>query len=221
MPFKFHRALVMNVSGKTKTHAFSPGRCVQVVVQVLSQLQTGTDSTTDMNIRPFLKLVDTRFYGMSHQIETQMDAAITSVAAAAAPSVRDAVLNAGRIFKGGTRVNNDKPSDVSATVVVPRPRLGFCSGKGATDIVPMRNDPFALTDFSTVHAPSDEPQTTLQICRIWGLKDRFAWAATAKPNTRLWSMNVMPGLNRAERDLCSPTPLDYIVGTRNRLHRRR
>lgn len=72
----------------------------------------------------------------------------------------------GALDQLGSSRNQDKPTVNQATIVVPRPRLHFPSGKGLSDAIPMRMNLTALTSFDQIKAFPDDPKTVLDIARI-------------------------------------------------------
>lgn len=218
IPFRYHRALVRNVKNDRSSVGIRPSKYATVTVKILSPLRTGKDNQTDLYIRPFVKFEKSEFAAMSYRVKVQMDVA-EGMLKAALPTeeVRGVLRSAECLLKTlGTTKNRDKPTMLEAKCVVPRPRLNFGTGKGLVDAVPLRVNPYAMTTFTHVKPFSDEPQTSLDVARIWGLRTATVWNATMKPGKTIMSMVVDPVTRNYDKGYTgTPTPLEYMTGMYN------
>nr|UCW41643.1 polyprotein [Budalangi Iflavi-like virus] len=218
IPFRYHRSLLRNVKNDSASLGVRPSKYATVDVQVLSPLRTGKDNQTDLYIRPFVKFEKADFAAMSYRVAVQMDLA-TDLLKGALPTqeVRGVLQSAEKLLKTiGTTANRDKPTTMEAKCVIPRPRLNFGTGKGLIDAVPLRVNPYAMTTFSHVRPFDDEPKTSLDVAKIWGLRTTTKWSASMKPGVTLLSMTVDPVSRSYTKGYeGTPTPLEYMAGMYN------
>ena len=218
IPFRYHRAFVRNQTHKTATAGVRPGKFASIYVQVLSPLQTGEGGANDMFIRPFYRYTRAEFAGMSYKVPlTQMDVIGTLISGGPTPALKDILIGVEKTLDQLGRSNNqDKPKDVSSITIIPKPRLGFPHGKGKSDAVAMRVNPVALTSFQEVSAYPDEPRTTLDIARIWGLRSTFNWGSGDEHGKELFNTVLDPGLRFYDQDYEGQiTPMEYVTGLYN------
>jgi len=212
IPFRYHRAFVRNLTHETATVGVRPGKYASVYVSVLSPLRTGPGGANNMDIRPFYMIRRAEFAGMSYKIPlTQMD--LDGLAQALPTKSLKAVLKGveATLDQLGESHNQDKPTDLRAMIVVPRPRSHFSNGKGTSDATVMRMNPHALTSFQHVKRYSDDPQTTLDIARIWGLRSTFTWSAAHNEGVELFNTILDPTSRSYLKDHAGqPTPLEYV-----------
>nr|QIJ25859.1 hypothetical protein [Redbank virus] len=213
VPFRYHRAMLRNVKNDASTLGVRPAKFATVNVYVLSPLSTGTDGLTNAFIRPFVKISKAEFTAMSYRVDVQMDT-LVPVLKEALPTreVRDVLRTAEVLLKTvGETANRDKPSQVGATAFVPHPRLNFGTGKGLVDSHPLRNNPYAMTTFTHVKPFDDEPKTTLDVARIWGLRSVATWKADYAPGQTIATIVVDPSIRSYSEGYTGvPTPLEYI-----------
>lgn len=212
VPFRYHRAFVRNLTHSTATAGVRPGKFASVYVTVLSPLRTGAGGANDMDIRPFYMIRRAQFAGMSYKVPlTQMD--LDSLAQALPTKSLKAVLKGveATLDQLGTTDNQDKPTDLRGMVVIPRPRLHFPSGKGISDASVMRMNPHALTSYTHIKPYPDDPRTTLDIARIWGLRSVFTWKESGKEGDELFNSIIDPTTRSYTEDYTGqPTPLEYV-----------
>lgn len=214
VPFRYHRAFVRLQNTDRSNSGVRPAKYASVYVQVLSPLRTGPDNATDMFIRPFVKLEKIKFAGMSHRISLQMESALSTIG----PPVLSSLLSATEslLTSSGTTENRDKPTENRATIIIPKPRYNFATGKGPTDALPLRMDPTTMTSYNCVVPYADDPKTTLAIAQTWGLRSTFTWSQANAPGTLLYSFHVDPSVRTYDAPYVGvPTPLEYITSMYN------
>nr|AWK77861.1 polyprotein [Bundaberg bee virus 5] len=213
IPFRYHRAFVRNQTHATASKAVRPGKYATVYVSILSPLRTGAAGANDIDIRPFYMIKEAHFAGMSYKVAlTQMDIVGDLASALPTKSLKSLISGVEQsLDQLGKSVNQDKPTRVDALIVVPRPRLHFPSGKGISDASPLRMNPTALTSFKDIKGYSDDPKTTLDIARIWGLRSSFVWSATGVEGSELFN-SVLDPMSRSYSSTYDgqPTPLEYV-----------
>lgn len=214
IPFRYHRCFVRNLAHANSSVAVRPGKYASVYVQILSPLRTGSGGANDMDIRPFYCLKKADFAGMSYKVAlTQMDAVGTLMQALPTPALKELIGGVEKALDQlGKSHNQDKPTDNRVSIYVPKPRLHFPNGKGLSDATVMRMNPTALTSFNSVNRYKDEPRTTLDIARIWGLRSSFEWKNSATEGTELFSSIIDPTCRLYSSDYTGqPTPLEYVA----------
>lgn len=218
IPFRYHRGFVRNVKNDANSKGIRPSKFASVYVQYLSPLRTGKDSATNMFIAPFYRFTRSKFAAMSYRVKVQMDLANDVINTAYKSSGLREVLSRFEkmAFQFGSPANRDKPVDYQSKILIPRPRMNFGTGKGTSDAQPLRNNPLSLTSCHVIQPYDDDPRTTTQIARIWGLRDTFRWKSDNAPGTELWASVVDP-TSRSYRSSYTgtPTPLEYICGMYN------
>lgn len=213
VPFTFRRSLVRNVQHASATTSVYPAHYATVTLMVLSPLTTGLTGATDAYIRPFVRFDKADFAGMSYRVEVQMDT-VTDALKAAIPtkSVRQVLKSAEALLDSVTDTpNRDKPSVIGASSFVPQPRCNFATGKGLTDVKPLRVNPYAATPYVHVHPLAGDPKTVLDIARIWGLRTTAKWSDTSAADAVLVDIPADPSCRWLSTKFDSvPTPLEYI-----------
>lgn len=215
IPFRYHRGFVRNVRNDNNTKGVRPSKFASVYVQILSPLRSGKDSVTDMNITPFYSFTRSKFAAMSYKVSVQMDLAMDVIDTGLQTMGMKELLSKWENMTAqfGKNKNRDKPIHYTQELFVPRPRMNFGSGKGVSDAQPLRNNPLSLTSMNWIKPYEDEPQTTTQIARIWGLRDTFEWSATDAPEKELWKAIVDPCSRTYDGNYSgTPTPVEYICG---------
>nr|AWK77851.1 polyprotein [Darwin bee virus 4] len=218
VPFRYHRAFVRNQTHATATVGIRPGKYASVYVQILSPLLSGPGGANDMDIRPYYMYKRAEFAGMSYKVPlTQMD--VVSELAKALPTrgLKEMIVGVEKsLDQLGKSLNQDKPTQNAATIVIPRPRLCFPHGKGLSDAVAMRMNPTALTSFGAIKGFPDDPKTTLDIARIWGLRSTFSWSNSKAEGTELFNAVIDPTCRKYGEDYDGqPTPLEYAASIYN------
>lgn len=215
VPFRYHRAFVRNVKNDSASVGVRPSKFATVDLIVISPLKTGKDGQTNAFVRPFVRLTKAEFAGMSYRVAVQMDT-LAPLLKEALPTreVRDVLGVAERLLKTiGETPNRDKPTVVGAQVFVPHPRLNFGTGKGLVDANPLRTNPYAMTSYGVTKPFEDDPKTTLDIARIWGLRSVFTWQSTAAPGTTIAQFLVDPSVRSYDKAYTgASTPLEYVCG---------
>lgn len=206
VPYRFRRTFIRN-SGTNNSVGVRPLKYATVTVQVLSSLRTGPGGSNGIEIRPFYRFTRADFAGMSYKVP------LTQMEGLASTFLTELVRPVERMFhQRGRSRNQDKPTDNRAAIVIPKPRLHFPNAKGLCDATVMRADPSALTAFQQVAPTPDEPRTTLDIARIWGLYDRFEWNATHTEGQVLYSTIVDPMARSYDKAVTTTfTPLEYVA----------
>lgn len=180
---------------------------------MLSPLRAGAGAPNDLNIRPFVRLSRSQYYGMSYRVEFQMDTLKRVLDVAAPPALRK-ILRGIEIIHDVSTGNFDKPADYTTIAMVPTPSAGFPWGKGPTLACPLRLNPSACTTLIT--SERSDPKTVLDIAQIWGCYEAIPWLATHKPGARLTSIDIDPtGTNRGSFYEGTPTPLEFIANMYN------
>ena len=215
VPFRYHRTFVRNVKNGSASVGVRPSKFATVDLIVLSSLKTGKDGQTNAYVRPFVRVTKAEFAGMSYRVSVQMDT-IAPLLKAALPTqeVRGVLGAAERLLKTiGETPNRDKPTTIGAQIFVPHPRLNFGTGKGLVDANPLRTNPYAMTSFGVTRPFEDDPKTTLDIARIWGLRTVFTWQSTAAPGTTIAQFVVDPSVRAYDASYTgASTPLEYVCG---------
>nr|AWK77860.1 polyprotein [Bundaberg bee virus 4] len=212
IPFRYHRALMRNTTVYDNTPA-RPSKYATVLVQVLSQLRTGTDNATKVYIRPFATFRRAQFAATSYQVKTEMDTIVDIVDTLAPNPALHAILSGVErlLTNPGKGRNRDKPTDLSAQIVIPHPARSFGHGKGPMNVVPMRVDPTTMTSLEFVKPYPDDPITTLQIAQIWGIRSSFKWSSSQTENTEIFSMLLDPSSRERDMSNCPFTPLEQMT----------
>nr|AWK77843.1 polyprotein [Darwin bee virus 2] len=213
IPFRYHRAFVRNQTHSTATVGVRPGKYASVYVQILSPLRSAPGGAQDMDIRPYYMYKRAEFAGMSYKVAlTQMDVVEDLVNALPTKALKSLLVGVEKsLDQLGKSNNQDKPTTLASTVVIPRPRLCFPHGKGISDAIPMRMNPAALTSYTAIQPFPDDPKTTLEIARIWGLRSVFTWKSTINEGEELFNAIIDP-TSRSYTSTYNgePTPLEYV-----------
>lgn len=216
IPFRYHRCMLRNVKNSAASVGVRPSKFASVYLQILSPLSTGAEGANNMYIRPMALIKNAEFAGMSYRATVQMDIIGEALKVAApTPEVRAVLATAERMIKTlGNVTGRDKPSDLKVLNVVPRPRMNFTGGKGLTDVLPMRLNPYGATTFTHASPCSDEPKTALDVAQIWGLRSSFKWSASNSTGQMLYDMTVDPSVRDYKSVYAGEglTPLEYMAG---------
>lgn len=211
IPFRFHRPWVRLVKHDKISGGVRPSKWCSVYVQVLSQLQTGPDGPSEINVRAYYRLVNTSFAGMSYRVKVQMMAIDAVLAGAAEGAMRQIIGRVERNYDQiGRSRNQDKPGQFDSTIIIPKPKWNFGTGKGVTDVVSMRVNPHTLSNYQYVPVPTDEPKNFYELARIWGVQKTFSWKQEDKAGAELLDMVIDPTVrNYAESITSEFTPIEY------------
>lgn len=218
IPFRYHRALVRNVKNGQASKGVRPSKFATVVLQVMSELRVGTDTTSTAYIRPFIMFRRANFAGMSYRVTVQMDMAMEGLKLALPTNeVRSVLAGAEKLLKCmGSTQNRDKPSVIGGTPNIPRPRMNFATGKGLIDVIPLKMNPYSMTSYAHVRPFSDEPKTMLDIAQIWSLKQSDQWKASDKPGSKIMETSVDPSMRDGSKGYSgNPSYLEWVVGHYN------
>lgn len=216
IPYSYHRAQTRNAYGNGMSVSMMTSVCVGVFVHIYSQMMTGPGGLTSLDIRPFVRVTRAGFAGMSEMTaNAQMDTASEFIESAIPVHALKSVIKGveATLDQVSKSRNQDKPSYQETTIVVPRPRLHFTSGKGLADVSVLGMSPYALTSFGPICARDNDPKTVLDIARVWGVWKSFKWSATDKHDTELLTAQVDPCLRYYTKDFTdTPTPLEFVTG---------
>lgn len=213
VPFHYYRPLVRLVKHDNSTSGVRPSKYCSVYVQILSPLQTGTSGASDVSGRIFYRIKDASFTGMSYRAKVQMLGVENLITPSTGRALREILVGAEKaIDQLGKNDNRDKPIDPNSTIVVPKPLLNFATGKGAVNVVPLRINPYTMTNYRDVDVPLDEPKNYYALARIWGVAYEVPWSANDATDTTLISFSVDPCSRSYTADyIGEPTPLEYAV----------
>lgn len=200
VPFKYHRTYVRNASASASSFGVKDAQYATVNIAILSPLKIAPGAPTVIDIRPFYRLKQAYFTGMSYGVPVvQMEAALGALA-----------LEEGLKFIGNI-VNKDKPIDLQRQAqYVPKPRLNFSTGKGASDVNPIKLDPSTLTTFTEDHEYPEDPSDVVEIARIWGFVGSFEWNTSSTEGSLLYSQPMDPTWRITSSFDGVPTPLEYV-----------
>lgn len=213
VPFIFHRAFVRTNAAEASNAGVESERCVSLDVQILSPLLTGAGGSSDIDLRVFFTFEKSRFAGMSYRMPVvQMGDIIEDILdKVPTAGLKKLIAGAEGLMDGIGGSNHDKPISHTEIVVVPRPRLNFCSGKGLSDAIPMRMNPTAQTSFYPGLLTGDEAKTTLDLARIWQLRSTFQWGVNDAADTDIYSLTADPWMRSyTEPYLGNPTLLELM-----------
>lgn len=197
VPFKYHRTFVRNAVAEASQYGLVPAQYAEVKVIVLSPLGAIAGAPQSMFIRPFYRIKRANLTGMSYRLPvTQMERLV----------LEESLKYAGRLL------NLDKPVDLERQQqVIPKTRLNFSSGKGASDATPLRMDPAVITTMLPDHHYPDDPVDMLDIAKIWGLAWTFDWKASDVEGKILASQFINPTYHSVGTTYSgTPTPLEYV-----------
>lgn len=213
IPFRYHRPYLRLVKNDKASLGVRPSKYCSVYIQVLSPLQTGPDGASEVELRAYYRLKAADFTGMSYRVSVQMLGVEDFISPTTSRALKEVLVGAERAFDQlGKSRNQDKPTVVKATLVVPQPRLNFAGGKGTASVVPLRMNPHTLTNYSQIRCPDDEPKSFYDLARIWGVIKTFKWAATHEEGSELLVMTIDPTLRSYTADYVGEmTPLEYAV----------
>nr|UDL13967.1 MAG: polyprotein [Xiangshan picorna-like virus 1] len=217
IPFKYRRTFIRN-SATSSSRAIRPLKYATVFVHVLSPLNIGPDQPNKVDIRAFYMFSRAQFAGMSYRVPlVQMDTLLQAGIQATAPAIKKLVVGVEKTLDQlGKSHNQDKPTDIKCMTIIPRPRMHFGNGKGISDAIPLRNSVTALTSFQHVKASPNDPVSTLDIAKIWGLRSAFKWSTSQTDGVTLFEMVVDPALRSYKEDyLGQVTPLEFVCGMYN------
>ncbi|APG77464.1 hypothetical protein [Sanxia water strider virus 8] len=211
IPFRYHRPYVRLVSNAANTSGVRPSKYATVAIQVLSPLQTGPSGTSEIALRAYYRFKKISFAGMSYRVKAQMFGVENVISAPTTRALKEVLIGAERAFDQlGKTPNQDKPGVFNGTIVIPRPRLNFPTGKGIGDVNPLVVNPHTLTNYQGILCPTDEPKNFVELAQIWGVYKTFKWSNTNAVDTELISMTIDPTSRSYTSDFSGePTPLEY------------
>lgn len=213
IPFRYHRPYLRLVKNDTASLGVRPSKYCSVYIQVLSPLQTGPDGASEIELRAYYRLKTADFTGMSYRVSVQMLGIEDIISPTTSRALKEVLVGAERAFDQlGKSRNQDKPSLLEATLVVPQPRLNFGGGKGIASVVPLRMNPHTLTNYSGIVCPIDEPTSFYDLARVWGVLKTFKWASTNDQGEELLAMTIDPTLRSYTNDYTGEmTPIEYAA----------
>nr|QWY81617.1 MAG: polyprotein [Iflaviridae sp. XZN139912] len=199
VPFKYHRTYVRNASAAASNFGIKDAQYATINMVILSQLRAVAGQPTSVDIRPFYRIKKAAFTGMSYGVPVvQMETILAGMV------LERGLKFAGKIF------NKDKPVDLDRQAqYVPKPRLNFSTGKGASDVCPIKMDPSTLTTFLDDHYYPDDPISMLDVARVWGFAGKFEWTMSQLEDTILYTQPIDPTWRINEKYKGVPTPLEY------------
>nr|QKN88747.1 MAG: polyprotein [Totiviridae sp.] len=211
IPFRYHRPWVRLVKNDANSIGVRPSKYCSLYVHVLSALQTGPSGSSEVSIRLFYRFKHVEFTGMSYRVAVQALGLEDVVSQPTCKALKEILVGAEKAFDQlGQSRNQDKPGKVEGTIIVPRPRLNFGSGKGIIDVQPLRVNPHTLTNYKNINCPDDEPKTFQEMARIWGLVRTSTWSAEDKAATSIITFNIDPMMRSYVKDYSGEiTPLEY------------
>jgi hypothetical protein len=213
IPFRYYRPFLRLVKNDNHSVGVRPSKYCSVYLQILSPLSTGPGGASSIQARVFYRLTNTSFTGMSYRVKVQMLGIEDIISNKTNKALKEILVGAERAFDQlGSTNNQDKPGVSNATIIVPKPRLNFATGKGVVDVNALRVNPNTLTNYKYVPLPNDEPTNYYQLARIWGLAKELTWNATDAENTSLMNWRIDPHLRAYDKDyIGEPTPLEYAI----------
>nr|WIG63509.1 polyprotein [Liposcelis bostrychophila iflavirus] len=227
VPFAFRRNMIRNVSQGDIARGVKNAKYATVCLSILSPLRAGPDQVTEVSIRPFFRILKSHFTAMSYRVDltpTRPTAQIASletiteesgrpfaqVGEGLLPTVVKTLENV--LIQDGKSNNQDKPTAVNKRmVIVPQPVTHFSTGKGFSDAVPLRLNPYGLTSFRSC-VPIYQYRKTTDIARIWGLRETFVWNMQQTSGAELTTINIDPTGRGLSIYSGSPTPLEVMTG---------
>ncbi|KAJ8688318.1 hypothetical protein QAD02_024113 [Eretmocerus hayati] len=210
VPFRFHRPWVR---GLKTTDGVRAGKYASVYLQVLSPLKTDPNGPSEIDLRVLYRFKNMEFTGMAPQATVQMNTE-SIIEGALVGGLKGALQGIeSKIDQLGPSRNQDKPASHNTTIVVPKPRWNFTSGKGTTAVTSMRVNPQTATNFKVIDVPRDEPRSFYELARVWGIMKSFTWSREAKIGEELIDMIVDPTLRSYDQEYTGElTPLEYTMG---------
>lgn len=210
VPFRFHRPFVRLLK-KNSSIGVRPSKYCSVYIHILSPLATGPEGPSSIGARVYYRLKECNFAGMSYRASVQMFGIEQVLSTKTSKALREVLSGAERAFDQlGATSNQDKPGTTRATVVIPHPRMNFCTGKGVTDVIPLRINPHTLTNSVAIRYPDDEPKSFYDLARIWGVFKEFEWKSENTEGTDIVSFTIDPMMRNYDKDYeGEPTPLEY------------
>lgn len=214
IPFRYHRPWTRLVKNDNNSKGVRPSKYCSVYLHVLAKLQTGAGGASDVGIRTYYRFKDVEFAGMSYRVKVQALGLEDVLSVPTTRALKEVLGGAERAFDQlGRTSNQDKPGVVNGTIIIPRPRMNFCTGKGIVDVMPLRVNPHTLTNYTKIQCPSDEPKSFYELARIWGAIKIFDWSKDTASGTELGAVVIDPTLRSYTADQTGePTPLEYACG---------
>nr|QJI53453.1 MAG: polyprotein [Totiviridae sp.] len=213
IPFRYHRPLVRLVKSDGSTQGVRPSKYATVYLHVLSTLQTGPGGPSDINLTLFYRLKASQFTGMSYRASVQGVGLEDVITPKTSQALKEVLKGAEKAFDQlGSSRDQDKPGTIASTNVVPHPRMNFATGKGVTDVLPLRVNPHTLTNYTKVNIPIDEPKSFDELSRIWGLYKAFTWDNTSAAGSEIAKFVVDPTCRSYSENYTGElTPLEYSM----------
>lgn len=210
IPFRYHRPFI-RLSKTNATKGMRTGKYCSVYIHVLSPLQTGPDGSSTVGARVYYRIKDCEFAGMSYRVDTQMFGIEQLLTSRTKGALREILVGAEKAFDQlGASSDRDKPGTTKGEIIIPRPRMNFCTGKGIIDVTPLRINPYTQTNGVGIRVPDDEPRSFYDLARIWGIYKTFKWSKDKTEGQELISFILDPMMRNYDTDYVGePTPLEY------------
>lgn len=229
IPFRYHRSFVRLLKNDSSSVGIRPSKYATVNFHILSPLKTGPDGPSTISYRTFYRLKNSKFTGMSYRVSVQGESydnrdfyphvatvqmnngleLVTPVVKGVKKIIKDVEDTFDQI---GETSNQDKPGKVNGTIVIPKPRWNFGTGKGIIDVQPMRVNPHTLTNYGMVNVPTDEPKSFEDLARIWGPYKRFPWRSNDSENTVIADIIIDPTSRSYDSIYVGElTPIEYAL----------
>lgn len=201
IPYMFRRAFTHLIDAVN--FGTNAAQYMSLEIYILSPLRTGKGGSATVRLRPMLCMTRSQFTGISHSVNVQMFSLDPFV---------QRLKNAEKCINYGLKaVAGDKPTEVLAKVVIPRPRLNFMGSKGITDAVPMRSTVIGSTKFYPDHIKNYEPQTIKDLMAIEGLAATFEWQTSDAVDKVIGSFVPDPTYCKTYGIDITPPMLNYIA----------
>lgn len=214
IPFRYHRPWCRLVKNDANTVGVRPSKYCSVYFHILSPLVTGPNGSSDIGIRVYYRFKTVEFTGMSYRVRVQGLGLETVLTPPTTRALKEILGGAERAFDQlGKTSNQDKPGVITGSIIIPQPRLNFCTGKGLIDVHPLRVNPHTLTNYDQINVPEDEPKSFYDLARIWGVYKEIIWTPDDKAGKELLTDIVDPMSRSYTSDFeGEPTPLEYACG---------
>lgn len=222
IPFRFRRAMIRNILHPQASLSTRTGEYATVIVQVFSQLRAAPGQINRMSIRPFFHIAKAEFAGLTYRysvtaqsmrVETQMDVIRT---VSQSQGFQGLLRDIEGILDVGNNTNCDKPTELKRNIVVPCPRMNFCTGKGPVDAMVLRMNPSVMTPAKHISSYPDEPTDLLDVAKIWGLRNTVLWRKSQSAGAALGKFVIDPTSRLYDGSFSgTPTPLEYVCSMYN------
>lgn len=219
IPNQYRRSYVRTYRHTGSNTGVSTAEYASLQISSLSNYNSTTGQPTNVPVQVFYRFLKCDFAAMSFGVEVkpQMDVVgdLISLGTTLFPEAKplERILKRTGIIK-----NHDKPYLGNTNCVVPQPRLNFTAGKGVSDNIPLFLNPACTVTQLGDYQNSADPESVLDIARIWGLEQRFRWTTAKAAGASLTSWAISPTNNNiqlvADEEYTTiqttPNPLKFI-----------